>query len=170
MPPEEGISRYPFTNSQHRSTRSTCSFSALLLRGGRPIATATQRPPRIVLRMFHPAGGENSGASLGGSVMRNGIKPILAPQFCGFWLGWGRPEYRNSGVRTTQSVYDTGSNDLGGSLPLSATVENSRDGDRCTNAGNGTRLLPCSAAFWAGHEILRTAPDHGATLHPCPRR
>jgi len=33
----------------------------------------TQRPPRIVLRMFHPADGENSGASLGGSVLRNGI-------------------------------------------------------------------------------------------------
>jgi len=33
----------------------------------------TQRPPRIVLRMFHPAYGENSGASLGGPVMRNGI-------------------------------------------------------------------------------------------------
>jgi len=62
-----------YTNSQYRSARSTCSFSALLLRGGRPVATATQRPPRIVLRMFHPADGENSGASLGGSVMRNGI-------------------------------------------------------------------------------------------------
>jgi len=102
--------------------------------------------------------------------IRGTLKPILVTQFCGFWLGWGRPECRNSGVRTTQSVYDTGSNDLGGSLPLSATAENSRDGDRCTNAGNGTSLLPCSAAFWAGHEILRTAPDHGATLHPCPRR
>jgi len=26
--------------------------------------------------MFHPADGENSGASLGGSVMRNGIKAL----------------------------------------------------------------------------------------------
>jgi len=27
----------------------------------------------VVLRMFHPAGGENSDASLAGSVVRNGI-------------------------------------------------------------------------------------------------
>ena len=61
--------------------------SAVLLRGGRPIARSgaevrrpadaggqrAERSPRIVLRMFHPAGGENSGASLAGSVMRNGI-------------------------------------------------------------------------------------------------
>ena len=74
------------TNSHYRSTRSTCSpkgrdddaFSSLLLRGGRPVATARQRPPRIVLRKFHPAGGENSGASLGGSVMRNGISVLPA--------------------------------------------------------------------------------------------
>ena len=50
------IKKWRYTNSQYRSTRSTCSFSALLLRGGRPVATATQRPPRIVLR-------KNSGAS-----------------------------------------------------------------------------------------------------------
>jgi len=37
----------------------------------------TQRPPRIVLRMFHPADGENSGASLGGSVLRNDISAFL---------------------------------------------------------------------------------------------
>jgi len=59
-------------------TGSTCSFSALLLRGGRPVATATQRLPRPdmyrdVLRIFHPADGENRGASLGKSVMRNGV-------------------------------------------------------------------------------------------------
>jgi len=33
----------------------------------------TQRPPLIFLRMFLPAYGENSGASLGVSVMRNGL-------------------------------------------------------------------------------------------------
>jgi len=77
-------------------TGSACSLlvlreaeaSALLLRGGRPVARSgaevrrqadaggwrTQRPPRIVLRMFHPAGGENSGASLAVSARRNGIK------------------------------------------------------------------------------------------------
>jgi len=27
--------------------------------------------------MFHPADGENSGASLGGSVMRNGIRALV---------------------------------------------------------------------------------------------
>jgi len=32
----------------------------------------TQQPPRIVRRMFHPAGGENSGESLAGSAKRNG--------------------------------------------------------------------------------------------------
>jgi len=73
------VNATPYTNSQYRSTRSTCSFSALLLRGGRPVTTATQRPPRIVLRMFHPADGENSGASLGGSVMRNGISSRTFP-------------------------------------------------------------------------------------------
>ena len=42
----------------------------------------TGRPPRIVLRMFHPADGENSGASLSGSVMRIGISGPCARFRC----------------------------------------------------------------------------------------
>ena len=68
--PRMGLKLPCYTNSQFRSTRSTCSFSALLLRGGRPVATATQRPPRIVLR-------KNSGASLGRSELRNGITGLV---------------------------------------------------------------------------------------------
>ena len=80
------------TISQYGSTRSRKAGQVLLARrrigtmtlfphyfsdGVVPSAVPrTQRPPLIFLRMFLPADGENSDASLGGSVMRNGISHL----------------------------------------------------------------------------------------------
>ena len=71
-------SRSIHTNSPRRSSPSSTSTLRQAQDSASSAHAATQRPARpdtyrIVLRMFHPAGGENSGASLAGSVMRNGI-------------------------------------------------------------------------------------------------
>ena len=87
--PSKRLAAWCNTISHYRSTRSRKAGQVLL--APRRVGTMTlfphyfseevvpsavrrtQRPPRIVLRMFHPADGENSGASLGGPVVRNGI-------------------------------------------------------------------------------------------------
>lgn len=46
----EQVSGWLYTNSRYRSIRSTCSFSAILLRRKGPVAPATRPFLRIVLR------------------------------------------------------------------------------------------------------------------------
>ena len=67
------------TNSQYRPTR--CRKAGQVLLAPRWFGTMTLFPQyfseEVVLRMFHPADGENSSASLGRSVMRNGITSCM---------------------------------------------------------------------------------------------